>query len=75
MRGVSGVPEYFLINHQLAWAPNSQKLSKFCKTLGMTYVGLGEMFEGDSADMCTGFFLLMSMGGRATPSSVRRQGA
>ena len=27
--------------------------------------GLGEMFEGDSADMCGGKFLLMSMGGLA----------
>ena len=26
---------------------------------------LGEMFEGDSADMCAGKFPLMSMGGRA----------
>ena len=26
--------------------------------------GLGEMFEGDSADMCAGKFLLVSMGGR-----------
>ena len=31
----------------------------------MTSEGLGEMFEGDSADMCAGKFLLMSMGGRA----------
>ena len=23
----------------------------------MTYEGLGEMFEGDSADMCAGIFL------------------
>ena len=27
--------------------------------------GLGEMFEGDSADMCGGKFSLMSMRGRA----------
>ena len=26
---------------------------------------LGEVFEGDSADMCAGKFLLMLMGGRA----------
>ena len=31
----------------------------------MTSEGLGEMFEGDSADMCTGKFPLMLMGGRA----------
>ena len=30
----------------------------------MTSEGLGEMFEGDSADMCAGKFPLMSMGGR-----------
>ena len=30
----------------------------------MTSEGLGEMFEGDSADKCAGKFLLMSMGGR-----------
>ena len=49
----------------------------------MTSEGLGEMFEGDSEDMCAGKFLLMSMGGRAeglactdlgarTPISVSR---
>ena len=31
----------------------------------MTSEGLGEMFEGDSADMCIGQFPLMLMGGRA----------
>ena len=31
----------------------------------MNSEGLGEMFEGDSADMCAGKFPLMSMGGRA----------
>ena len=31
----------------------------------MTSEGLGEMFEGDSADMCAGKFPLVSMGGRA----------
>jgi hypothetical protein len=30
----------------------------------MTSEGLCEIFEGDSADMCTGKFPLMSMGGR-----------
>ena len=31
----------------------------------MTSEGLGEMFEGDFADMCAGKFPLVSMGGRA----------
>ena len=31
----------------------------------MTSEGLGEMFEGDSADTCGGKFPLMSMGGQA----------
>ena len=31
----------------------------------MTSEGLGEMSEGDSADMCAGKFPLVSMGGRA----------
>ena len=31
----------------------------------MTSEGLGEMFEGDSADMCAGKFPLVSIGGRA----------
>ena len=35
------------------------------ETLDMTSEGLGEMFEGDSADTCTEKFPLMSMGGRA----------
>ena len=30
----------------------------------MTFKGLGEMFEGDFADMCTEKFPLMSMWGR-----------
>jgi hypothetical protein len=31
----------------------------------MTSEGLGEMFEGDSTDMCAVKFPLVSMGGRA----------
>jgi hypothetical protein len=31
----------------------------------MTSEGLGEMFEGDSADTCAGKFPLVSIGGRA----------
>ena len=30
----------------------------------MTFEGMGEMFEGDSADTCGGKFPLVSMGGR-----------
>ena len=41
----------------------------------MTSERLGEMFKGDSADMCAGKFPLVSMGGRADMSSVRRRGA
>ena len=33
------------------------------------------MFEGDSADIYGVNFSLVSMGGRADPSSVRRRGA
>ena len=43
---------------------NFQK-SQDSETSGMTSEGLGEMFEGDSADTCAGKFLLMLMGGRA----------
>ena len=31
----------------------------------MTSEGLGEMFEGDSADTCAGKFPIVSMGGQA----------
>jgi hypothetical protein len=40
-------------------------LSKGSKTSNMTSEGLGEVFEGDSADTCARIFLLVSMGGRA----------
>ena len=33
----------------------------------MTYEGLLEMFEGDSADMCAGKFPLVSMGNERGP--------
>jgi hypothetical protein len=42
-----------------------EKLSMLSKTSDMTLEGLGEVFEGDSADTCAGKFPLMSMGGRA----------
>ena len=41
----------------------------------MTSERLGEMFEGDSADMCTGRFPLMSMGDRAEGLSCAVPGA
>jgi hypothetical protein len=41
----------------------------------MTLDWLGEVFKGDSADMCAGKFPLVLMGGRADPSNVRRRGA
>ena len=41
-----------------------QKLSLGSESLDMTSEGLGEMFEGDSADTCAGKFPLVSMGGR-----------
>ena len=37
----------------------------------MTSERMGEMFKGDSVDKCAGKFLLVSMGGRVDPSSVR----
>jgi hypothetical protein len=39
-----------------------EKFSNGSKTLDMTMEGLGEVFEGDSADMCAGKFPLVSMG-------------
>ena len=41
----------------------------------MTSEGLGEMFEGDSADMCAGKFLPVSMGGRAEGLACADPGA
>ena len=41
----------------------------------MTSKGLGEMFEGDSADMCAGKFPLVSMGGRAEGLACADPGA
>ena len=41
----------------------------------MTSEGLGEMFEGDSADMCAGKFLLVLMGGRAEGLACADPGA
>jgi hypothetical protein len=42
-----------------------EKLSKGSKTSDMTSEGLGEVFEGDSADTCAAKCPLVSMGGRA----------
>ena len=41
-----------------------QKLSLGSETSDMTSQGLGEMFEGDSADTCAETFPLVSMGGQ-----------
>ena len=41
----------------------------------MTSKGLGEMFEGDSADMCARKFPLVSMGGRAEGLACADPGA
>ena len=41
----------------------------------MTSEGLGEMFEGDSADMCAGKFPLILMGGRAEGLACADPGA
>ena len=41
----------------------------------MTSEGLGEMFEGDSAETCAGKFRLVSMGGRAEGLACADQGA
>ena len=42
----------------------------------MTSEGLGEMFKGNSADMCAGKFPLVSMGaeGRVLHAQTREQG-
>ena len=41
----------------------------------MTSEGLGEMFEGDSADTCAGKFALVSMSGRAEGLACTDPGA
>ena len=41
----------------------------------MTSEGLGEMFEGDSADMCADEFLLKPMGGRVEGLACADPGA
>ena len=41
----------------------------------MTFGVLGEMFEGDSADMCAGKLLLVSMGVRAEGFACADPGA
>ena len=41
----------------------------------MTSEGLGEMFEGDSADTCAGKFPLVSMGSRAEGLACADPGA
>ena len=53
-----------------------QKLSYGSETLDMTSEGLGEMFEGDSADTCTGKFPLTSLGSerRVSRAQTRERG-
>ena len=41
----------------------------------MTSEGLGEMFEGDSADTCAGKFSLVVMGGQAAGPACADPGA
>ena len=41
----------------------------------MTSEGLGEMFEGDSADMCAGKYPLVPMEGRAEGLACADRGA
>ena len=41
----------------------------------MTSKWLGEMFEGDSTDMCAGKFLLVLIGGRAEGLACTNMGA
>ena len=41
----------------------------------MNSEGLGEMFEGDSADTCEGKFLLTSMGGQVAGLACADPGA
>ena len=41
----------------------------------MTSEGLGEMIEGDSADMCAGKYPLVSMGGRVEGLACADPGA
>ena len=41
----------------------------------MSSYGLGEMFQGDSADRCAGKFQLVSMGGRSEGQACADPGA
>jgi hypothetical protein len=52
-----------------------QKLSYGSETSDMTYEGLGEMFEGDSADKCSGRFPLVSMWGQVEGLACADPGA
>ena len=52
-----------------------QKLSLGFETSDMTSDGLGEMFEGDSADVCGRKFPLMSRGGLAEGLACADRGA
>ena len=52
-----------------------QKLSLVAETSEMTSEGLGEMFEGDFADMCGEKCPLMLMGGQAEGLACIEPGA
>ena len=52
-----------------------QKFSLGSETSDMTSEGLGEMFEGDSADTCAGQFPLVLMRGRAEGLACADPGA
>ena len=61
------------------WADKREKTQKKLlqgsETSDMTFDGMGEMFEGDSADTCAGKFPLVSMGGRAEGLTCADPGA
>ena len=46
-----------------------QKLSYGSETLDMTSEDLGDVFEGDFADTCAEYFLLVLLGGQADPQT------
>ena len=54
---------------------NLKSCPRGSETLDMTSEGLGEMFEGDSADTCAEKFPLISMGGRAEGLACADPGA
>ena len=53
----------------------SRKVFQGSETSDMNSEGLGEMFEGDSADTCAGKLPFTSMGGRAEGLACADPGA